>query len=233
MKYDYYLFDLDNCLLYIPNVNVYFDSILTTVLIEMGLKERNIPAKIERDKFWFSGIGHVELLKIWGIFDVHLFWKYFDDLDYFRRKELVKRKEMYLFEDVKPTIKRLSRSGKQIALISNTADYIIDYILKKFRLKKYFKEVFAMNYAMDVSLAKPSPKGILSVLKKLNCDLISTKALMIGDSNDDIFAAKQAHIEACLIKRDAKKYTDGFSEWEYKPDFIINDLKELICLGND
>ncbi len=228
MKYDYYLFDLDNCLLYIPNVAEYFDEVLINSLEEMGLNEKNIPAKVERDKFWFSGIGHVNLLERWGISDVHLFWKYFDDFDYVKRKELVKRNEMYIFEDVKPTMKKLRKKGKYLGLISNTADYIIEYILNKFRLKNYFQVVFGMNYTMDVSLAKPSPSGILSVLKNFNCDPICNKILMVGDSKDDIFAAKQANVDACLVKRDTKKYSEGFVNWEYKPDFIIKNINELI-----
>jgi phosphoglycolate phosphatase-like HAD superfamily hydrolase len=54
------------------------------------------------------------------------------------------------------------------------------------------------------------------------------KAIMIGDSIVDVFAAKRANIDACLLTRNLNKYPDGYDKWEYKPDFVINNLDEII-----
>ena len=51
---------------------------------------------------------------------------------------------------------------------------------------------------------------------------------MIGDSIVDVYAAKKANISACLIRRDKSKYRDGYGAWEYNPDFVIEQLNEIL-----
>jgi len=228
MNFKYYLFDLDNCLLDIPNPSEYFDNILVeTIKI---LSADPIPNRQERNKFWYSGEKYIGILKKWGLADLNHFWKHFDEIDFEHRKELFNKDELKLFNDVKNVLNELINAGKKLAIVSNSADYIIEYILINFYIKDFFHEILGLGFDKDQEIAKPSPAGILSVLKKLNYNSNDSEAIMIGDSILDVFAAKRAGITACLIKRDYKKYPKGYSDWKYQPDFIIESLDEIFEL---
>ena len=137
-----------------------------------------------------------------------------------------------LLEMIKKALKKINSDGgiKKTAIISNTADYIVEYIVKKFNIESFFDEIFALSFDKDQAFAKPSPMGVHLILKKLNYDPKNSKALMIGDSIVDIYAAGRANIHACLLRRDLNKYPNGYDQWEYQPDYIIGSLDELFEL---
>jgi HAD superfamily phosphatase len=68
------------------------------------------------------------------------------------------------------------------------------YILKKFGVEKYFDTLIAME-DYPPSKAKPDPFSINLALKQLNC----SAAVYLGDSLDDIIAAKRAGIQSIGI----------------------------------
>jgi phosphoglycolate phosphatase-like HAD superfamily hydrolase len=230
MNFDCYLFDLDNSLLYIPNPPEYFDNILKET-IEFFSKN-GLPPREQRNKFWLSGDQYKILLKEWGVIleDFNEFWEKFDALDFEFRKQFVPKGKIRLFSDVLYVLNELMKVGKKLAIVSNTARYIVDYIIREFGLEDYFDEIFGLGYGNEQNLAKPSPEGIKMILHKLDFDLEHSNALMIGDSIVDIFAAKRANIHACLLKRNFEKYPDGYSDWEHQPDFVIEDLEEILKL---
>jgi len=227
--YDCYLFDLDNCLIHIPNPGEYFDNVLFETLKKLS-SNGSLPGRSERNTFWFSGDKYLELLEKWGVSDGEFFWKYFDEIDFKNRKILLEKDEIFLYDDVLGALKKLSSDNKKIGLISNTANYIADFFLDKFGLSQYFHETFALGYDKDQEFAKPSPLGILQVLKKLDFDPENASAMMIGDSRVDIFAAKRANITSCLIKRDPHKYPHR-NDWEAHPDFEIEKLDDLFRIS--
>ena len=228
MKFDYYLFDLDNSLLNFPNPGEYFDNVLLETV--KRLTNAPLPGRKERDKFWLSGEKYIDMLKNWGVGDVNHFWFHFDEIDFDSRKIHVSKDELNLYHDVNEVLSELKEAGKKVAIISNAADYIVEYIVKEFQISDLFDEMFGLGFDKEQGLAKPSPNGILRVLKKLNFNPEKYKAIMVGDSRLDIYAAKRANISACLIKRELNKYTDGYKKWEYKPDFEIIHLDELLDL---
>ncbi|MHA1293963.1 MAG: HAD family hydrolase [Promethearchaeota archaeon] len=228
MRFDYYLFDLDNSLLHIPNPSEYFDDVLVKTLKTLSTKD--IPERQKRNNFWSSGENFINLLTEWGVKDVDKFWKYFDEIDFKKRKELTLKNKIFFYEDVYPVLDKINEKNKKLALVSNTANYIVDYMLKIFKVNHYFNEIFALGFNKDIEFAKPSPKGILIVLKRMNYNPKKSNAIMIGDSSADIIAAKRAKITSCLIRRDLKKYSNGFDGWEHQPDFIIEKLDDLFEL---
>lgn len=228
MNFDYYLFDLDNSLLEIPNPSKYFDDVLVESI--KSLSAQAIPAFEERYKFWFSGDNYIKLLKSWGVSDINNFWKKFDEIDFLNRKVLRESNNLQLFRDVRPVIEKIYEADKKTAIVSNTADYIIDYILNEFEITHLFHEKFGLGFDKDQEVAKPSPEGILRVLNRLGYTSNKTPAIMIGDSFVDIFAAKKANIISCLIRRDPHKYPEGYDKWDHKPDYIIENLEELLHL---
>jgi hypothetical protein len=94
MRFDYYLFDLDGCLLNIPNFMEYFDNILIETLKKISIK--SLPERQERNKFWYSGNNYIHLLRGWGALDYSNFWKYFDESDFKHRKILIEKNQIQL-----------------------------------------------------------------------------------------------------------------------------------------
>ncbi len=227
--FDFYLFDLDNTLLHIRNTSVYFDDILIETLQKLTKNPMFLPEKDERNKFWFSGDDYIHLLESWGITEGSFFWKSFDEIDFKHRKNLFEQGKLQLYDDVITVLEKISDAQKKLGLISNTADYIVEYFLEKFELSHFFHETFGLGFEKDQEVAKPSPEGILHVLKKFNYNPNNSRAIMIGDSRLDVFAAKRANITACLIKRDINKYTNR-NDWESHPNYEIESLTELLII---
>jgi phosphoglycolate phosphatase len=247
MEFDIFLFDLDGTLLNLGDIGSYADRILQKTLIILGAPD--IPEKNERHQFWGSGDKYIELLSKWGILkpqesgDKYIellskwgilkpqeFWRKYDKVDFKHRKILVPQKKIALYDDVKTVLDKIynHKDGKKLAIVTNTAYYIVDYILKKFNISSFFQEFFSMGFKNDQKYAKPSPHGVLSILRKLKYDQKTHRAIMIGDSKSDVVAAKRANISACLIKRDAMRHRKGTDEWEFQPDYIIERLDEIL-----
>ncbi|MFX1279245.1 MAG: HAD family hydrolase [Promethearchaeota archaeon] len=230
MKFDVFLFDLDGTLLNLGDIGPYADMLLEETLI--NLKTPNIPDKHERRQFWGSGDNYIEILNKWEVPQANKFWEYFDKVDFKHRKIMYSQNKISLFEEVEEVLKKIynHKEDKKIAIVSNTADYVVDFIIKQFNISSYFHEIFSMGSKNDEKLAKPSPSGILSILKKFEYDQNIHRALMIGDSISDIIAAKKANISACLINRSKFRSTKEISKWKFQPDYIIERLDEILKL---
>lgn len=228
MTFKFYLFDLDGTLLNLGNIRAYADQIFTKTL--NILQAPKIPNREEKLKFWLAGKDYIKVLNKWGISKPQNFWNVYDKVDFVSRKVLIDQKKIGLFNDVRDILKQIyeHENNNKIAIVTNTAGYVVEFILKKFNISKFFHEIFSMGPGIDEKFAKPSPSGILSILRKFNYNLKHHKALMIGDSMVDIIAAKKANITACLITRDNKRYPEDYKDWLYSPDFIIESLDELI-----
>jgi HAD superfamily hydrolase (TIGR01549 family) len=227
MNFECYLFDFDNCLLEIPNTFKFFNQVLLKTLER--LKVNPIPSKQEREKFWFSGNHYLSLLSSWGIQDEDIFWERFDKTDFNKRKELLDQRKLHLYNDVIPVLEKLRKENKKLGIISNTAEYVVNFILEELNLDHYFQDIFGMGKKTQ-NKAKPSPDGVLEVLNNLGCSSNKEGVLMVGDSSADIEAAKMAKIKSCLIIRDSNKFQDGHSNWKYQPDYIITNLGEILDL---
>lgn len=229
MKFDFYLFDLDGTLLDLGNIGAYADQILIDTLIKLGVER--IPNKTERTELWRSGQYFQKVLKNWGISESKSFWKYYDKTDFEKRKALLMNKEISLYKDVKTVLELMHnhKENKKLAICTNTADYIVDFLLIHFKIKHYFHEIFSMG-GNNQEFAKPSPKGILTILKKLRFNSQKQNSIMIGDSIIDIKAAKAANISSCLINRSRENEIERYKRWNIQPDYFINHLHNLIDL---
>ncbi len=229
MNFNFYLFDLDGTLLNLGNMSAYADMILLSTLKK--LKASNLPEKDQRSEFWSSGSNFTAVLKKWGVKSPNSFWEYYDKIDFEHRKVLIKEKKIYLFNGVNAILNELNRyENIKLAIVSNTSDFVVDHVLKKFNITQQFQEIYSMGVNIDQESAKPSPNGIFSVLARLNYDPLNDKAVMIGDSKVDIIAAKKAGIQACLINRGFQGHSHHHNEWDFKPDYIIENLDELLTL---
>ncbi|MFW9988550.1 MAG: HAD family hydrolase [Candidatus Odinarchaeota archaeon] len=228
MTFKFYIFDLDGTLLNLGNIRDYAEQVFTLTL--NTLKAPKIPDREERLKFWLAGKDFIKILNKWDIPEPYNFWKTYDKIDFEQRKVLIKQNKIGLFNDVKDILKKIYNKSNRLAIVTNTSGYVVDYILKKFNISEFFHEIFCMGPEIDETFAKPSPRGILSILRKFNYNPLNSNALMIGDSIVDIIAAKKANISSCLIKRQFKIETKPYNRWEYQPDYVIEGLSELIYL---
>lgn len=230
MKFDIFIFDLDGTLLNLGNIGAYADQILIETLKSLGIPK--VPEERLRKTFWSSGDDYIELLKKWGISEPERFWNQYDKTDLKKRKELIDKNQIKLYKDTRRVLKRIidHNENKKLAIVTNTADFVLDFIVEKFELSHYIHETFSLGENIDEKHAKPSPKGINSILKKFKYDVNTNRAIMVGDSMIDVVAAKRANIKSCLIIRDQEKYEKHQYNIEIQPDYIIENLDEILAL---
>jgi len=231
MRFDFYLFDLDGTMLHLGNIRNYVDQILLETF--KRLNASNPPKGDEKFKLWSPEEDFFELLEKWGVINPQDFWKVYDEIDFEKRKILIEQNRIYLYKDVKNVLEKIynHKDNKKLAIISNAAYYIVEYVINKFKISHYFHEKFSLGYYKnDQELAKPSPKGILTILRRLNYNSKKSEAILVGDSMFDVIAAKKANIYACLIRRDIDDPKRQYRQWDIKPDFIIETLDELLDL---
>ena len=110
--------------------------------------------------------------------------------------------------------------GLRTALVSNVGKQALEKALLKLDLKSFFQILVSRN---DVSALKPSGEGIRLALNRLNVP--EQRTLFVGDSVDDIQAAREAGTRVIVLSGGENPKEALLSE---KPDAILYHLKELL-----
>ena len=133
-----------------------------------------------------------------------------------------------IYQDSKPfsnmieTLNMLKENDINIAICTNKPEKLTKILLSKMGLLDYFSNIVAGD---TLSKMKPDPLPLLTLIKEKNIRKLN--AIMVGDSENDIIAAKLAGIKVIGV-------TFGYSETEIEqlnPDYIANnfiDVKEII-----
>ena len=103
-------------------------------------------------------------------------------------------KQTHLFEGVKNLLDELAAKGIIMATVTNKGSRGVQHAFKKFDLGKYFAISVTAD---DVFRGKPDPEGIFTTLGHLGVD--AEDALFVGDSLNDIAAAKDAGVKSVLV----------------------------------
>lgn len=122
-----------------------------------------------------------------------------------------------LFENVKETLKALCVNYK-IALVTNKPHQFVSDILEHFKIDSYFDYILG---AADNIAKKPAPDMLLITCKHFNIEPKST--VMVGDSSNDILAAKAAGIDTIAV-------TYGYSNEDIialEPTVIVDNLAQI------
>jgi phosphoglycolate phosphatase len=120
----------------------------------------------------------------------------------------------------------LKTSDIQAGLVSNVGKKALEEAILKLDLSSLFNIIVSRN---DVRQLKPNGEGIRLALNRL--EVPEEKALFVGDSIDDIQAAKEAGLRVIIILGRENPRPDLLSRG---PDFLIQDYGELIaCLKED
>jgi putative hydrolase of the HAD superfamily len=121
-----------------------------------------------------------------------------------------------MYPDTEEVLKTLKEKGYKLALLSNTDNFSVDFVLDKFKLRDYFD---AIVFSYDVEMLKTNPKMFETALEKLG--VAPEDAIMVGDSLEtDIPGAKAAGVKGILVDR------RGMREFEPK----VAELKGILPL---
>jgi FMN phosphatase YigB (HAD superfamily) len=227
MRFKYYLFDLDNCLLHFINAKKYFNTIFAETIRNFTTIH---PKKEEMQKAWNSPHLNQIIEHKWKINNIDDFWASFKKLDIKKRQLMIKKETIYLDQLGLDVITRLRQLGLKVALITNTPKYMFEILDSYFRFDNIFDGTLCVDYISDSSIAKPSPKGIDQLLRRLSyneIEICKPNTILIGDSEIDIIAARKANICSCLIISKNKEKLE-FQTWSIKPNYIINNFFELL-----
>lgn len=128
----------------------------------------------------------------------------------------------HLFVGVKDLLDDLARMNIKVATVTNKGSRGVLHAFDKFDIGKYFDATVSAD---DVSNGKPDPEGIFAVLDILGVE--PEEALFVGDSLNDIAAAKKAGVLSVLVGW-TLFHEDHYTE--FGADFIINKPMDLLQL---
>ena len=118
-------------------------------------------------------------------------------IDYYGKNIVVESK---LFKGVHSFLEWCKKNNISMGVCTNKQDYLAIDLLKKIKINNFFEYVAGSN---TFDYCKPDPRHLTSVIEILDGDI--KKSLMIGDSETDANAAKEAGIPVILLE-------DGYTE---------------------
>ncbi|MGO2120836.1 MULTISPECIES: phosphoglycolate phosphatase [unclassified Psychrobacter] len=123
------------------------------------------------------------------------------------------------YPDVDSGLKKLKDAGYTLALVTNKPIRFVPKILQSFGWQDLFSEVLGGD---SLSTKKPEPAPLLHVCETLN--ISSEKAVMIGDSRNDILAGQNANIDTLGL---SYGYNYGQDIRELNPTEAFDSFKTL------
>ena len=121
-----------------------------------------------------------------------------------------------LINGVKEFLVWSKKNNISMAVCTNKTDYLAVDLLKKIGIYDYFEYVAGHN---TFDYCKPDPRHLTSVIEILQGDI--KKSLMIGDSETDANAAKNAGIPVILME-------DGYTEKDTNEIYHNHLVKDFI-----
>jgi phosphoglycolate phosphatase len=111
------------------------------------------------------------------------------------------------------------RRGRTSAVLTNKPRRESIALLEGLELASYFRFIFGGD---SFPKRKPDPTGIQTLIDRTGAS--RDRTLMVGDSQVDYEAARNAHIPICMVS-----YGLGAAQIaELGPDYIVDDLRQLV-----
>lgn len=126
------------------------------------------------------------------------------------------------YPGVEETLKYLHNRGYILTICTNKPLYFIEPILDKLSIKHFFKYWVGDNSVLE---KKPSSEPLLHIVTKMKSSV--EKSIMVGDSNNDILAAKNSGMESIGV---SYGYNYNQSITDFNPTAVVDNfwtLKEL------
>jgi phosphoglycolate phosphatase len=124
------------------------------------------------------------------------------------------------YPNVDKTLKTLKDAGFTLVIVTNKPFDFIEPILKGLKMDEFF-DFYLGGDSLDQK--KPDPMPLLYVSKKTNIPV--ERCVMIGDSKNDILAAKAANMQNIALSY-GYNYDEDIST--YKPDFLFDDFIDIL-----
>ncbi len=124
-----------------------------------------------------------------------------------------------LYPSVKKRLKELKDRGFMLAIITNKPYDFISPILKKLEIDNYFEDFIGGD---SLKFKKPDPTPLLFMCDKLKVPI--DQAIMIGDSKNDILAARAASMSNIALSY-GYNYNEDLNI--YEPDLILDNFGKI------
>lgn len=125
-----------------------------------------------------------------------------------------------LYPDVKETLAALYAAGMPMAIVTNKPAQFVPHLLAQHGIADYFVDVIGGD---TFPLKKPDPFALNWLLDKHQ--LSASEMLMVGDSRNDILAAKAA---ACYVVGLTYGYNYGQPISASDPDIVLDHFSQLV-----
>ncbi|EKG2506127.1 phosphoglycolate phosphatase [Vibrio vulnificus] len=126
----------------------------------------------------------------------------------------------HLYPTVKETLKELHQAGFTLALVTNKPSKFVPDVLQQHGIADYFVDVLGGDSFPE---KKPNPIALNWLMEKHQIQ--PTEMLMVGDSKNDILAAKNA---GCASFGLTYGYNHGEPIAASEPDFVADSLAQLL-----
>ena len=127
-----------------------------------------------------------------------------------------------LYPQVYETLKKLYELNYMLVIITNKPYEFVAPILEKLNIFNFFRMYLGGD---SLEFKKPHPQPLLHVCEKFH--MVLDNVVMIGDSKNDILAAKSAGIQSVAV---SYGYNYGEDISKYNPDYIIENFGEIISI---
>ena len=139
-------------------------------------------------------------------------------LDFYKENLCIKT---LVYPGVHASLRRLKAQGYRLALVSNKPVEFIAPILSALDLDGLFEISLGGN---SLDKRKPDPLPLLHICQMLSVNV--EQCLMVGDSKNDILAAKAANMESIGL---SYGYNYGEDLSLYKPDAVFDDFADIVA----
>jgi len=130
--------------------------------------------------------------------------------------------ETVTYANVLETLQDLGSKDFRLALVTNKPFDFIEPLLIGLGLSNIFEFCLGGD---SLSKKKPDPMPLLHVCESLQVDV--SECVMIGDSKNDILAAKAAGMQSIGV---SYGYNYGEAISAYEPETVVDDMYEIIGL---
>lgn len=128
--------------------------------------------------------------------------------------------ETQLYSNVRDTLTELKARGYRLAIITNKSERFIAPIINGLALNGLFELIIGGD---TLEKRKPDPLPLNYACQQLSVN--ANQCVMIGDSKNDILAAKAAKIQSIAL---SYGYNYGEDIANYQPELVIDNFADLL-----
>lgn len=210
-SYQYILLDWDGNLA--KTLDVWMVA-FGTPLKKRGIHKTDHEIAASFGQFW-------QEMQAWGVSDPDVVMQEASDM----ARELLTNVELY--PDALAVLEELHQRGKVMALITSSSHVHIQHVLAKFGMNYLFKVIIAND---DVAHHKPHPEPLDKAMALLSADKDQT--VMIGDSDKDLGAAKNAGVDSILFHvPEHEKFYPLAKLKTFSPTYVVDDFKKVLDIA--